>query len=98
MEMHAALGLEPDRVEEQIHQHRLAAPDRPMDVEPARRRRLRLAEAEERAFAGLALFKRGGERVERLRHRFLVHVARQPAGSHGRAITLKRPLSHTKHL
>ena len=45
VEMDPALAAHAERLEEQVHQHRLAAPDRAPDVEPARlRRRLALAE------------------------------------------------------
>ena len=37
VEMRAPLGADVDGVEEEVHQHRLAAPDRAVDVEAARR-------------------------------------------------------------
>ncbi len=37
VEMRAPLGPDLDRVEEDVHQHRLAAPDRAIDVETAQR-------------------------------------------------------------
>ena len=37
VEMRAPLGADLDRLEEEIHQHRLAAPDRAIDIEAARR-------------------------------------------------------------
>ena len=37
MKMRPALARAFDGVEEHVHQHRLAAPDRPMDVKAARR-------------------------------------------------------------
>ncbi|POF61113.1 hypothetical protein KMAL_32740 [Novacetimonas maltaceti] len=45
VEMHPALVLHRGEVEEQVHQHRLAAPDLPDHVDPARPRRSRLRPA-----------------------------------------------------
>jgi hypothetical protein len=46
VEMHPPLGLDPDMLEREVHQHRLAAPDPAPQID-ARRTRLALAEQAE---------------------------------------------------
>ena len=78
-------------VEEHVHQHRLAAADRPVDVEAARRvGRLRAEQAREAARLALRLvavqFRR--ERVELVRQFGLGGVEREPAAGDERAVTI----------
>ena len=67
VKMRPPLGRPLDGVEEHVHQHRLAAADRPMDVKAARRLgRLRAEQAREaaRLCLGLVVLQFAGERVE----------------------------------
>ena len=91
VEMDAALRLDLRGVEEQIHQHRLAAPDRAADIEAARRLGgLRAEQSREAARLGFrpVVFQFVGERVEFPDERRLRRVGLEPALGNERAVTI----------
>ena len=66
VEMDATLVRDGDRVEEQVHQHRLAPPDRAPDVEPLRNNRLAAAEQAFEKAGRVGGFQLGRQLVEPL--------------------------------
>jgi len=84
MEVNAALGLDRNGLEEQVHQHRFAAPDRAVEIEAAGWLGLTAAAAQtvqparsgrDRGIAD----ERIGERCEPLDHARLRRIRLQPA-------------------
>src|SRR5262249_38061308 len=71
--------------------------NRPENIEPTRRRRLRFAEAEERSLTRLTQLQSRTQLFKRLRNLLLMRVAGQPPFGDSGAITLKRPLGHQSH-
>ncbi len=84
VEMDPVLLLDLDELEEQVHQHGLAAPDRPPDIEAPRRRLAGVARAEQPAeragfFRQPALVQAKAQGVEFPDHRRLRAVAFDPS-------------------
>ena len=87
VEMRAAFLADGQRLVEQVHQHRLAAPDPAPEIDPADRRGL--AESREEAARCLG-FQRPLQRVEPFGRRLLLGIGAQLAGFDERAVASEK--------
>ena len=97
VEMDAALLRDRRGREEQVHQHRLAAPDRAEDIETRGRRLGRAGKPEPGAPAALdgsrpVVGEGAREALQLLHRKFLPRVAHQLAGPAPRAVAAERPI------
>ncbi len=103
VEMHPALPLHRRTVKEEIHDHGLAAADRPVEIEALGRLHLAPAKAQPvfpatHARRGLITFQRVMQRLEFFdRQRLLRIILDRALGAQG-AVGRKRPLAHSPRL